>query len=320
MRKLWWPALILGLSAALSGCSNDGNAPAAPGAGGQAPETGQHQAIDEKAEKEAIVRLAQDFGKQLQMVSVLAPADVLSRSMQEHYGDLISPSLLEKWLGDPEQAPGRTVSSPWPDRIEVSAAQKVSEDRYEVQGEIIDITSSEQADGGVAAKRPIRLEIRKIDNRWLIDAVTLGDYRETDQEGPAEPAASAYVNTEYGFQFALPESWRGYTIVTDEWKGTAAEGAPSDLPALTGPMISIRHPAWTEENPRQDIPILVFTLDQWNALQKDDFHIGAAPIGPRELGRNSEYVFALPARYNYAFPTGYEEVEDILENQPLKPM
>ena len=87
----------------------------------------------------------------------------------------------------------------------------------------------------------------------------------------------------------------------------------------TGPLVSIRHPEWTEENPRQDIPIMVFTLDQWNALQKDEFHIGAAPIGPSELGRNSSYVFGLPARYNFSFLPGYEEVQALLEGGPLKP-
>ncbi|MDP1086626.1 hypothetical protein Q6245_30140, partial [Klebsiella pneumoniae] len=68
------------------------------------------------------------------------------------------------------------------------------------------------------------------------------------------------------------------------------------------PMISIRHPDWTSQNPRQDIPIMIFTLAQWNMLQQDEFHIGAAPINPSELGRNTSYVFARPARYNYAFP------------------
>jgi len=65
-------------------------------------------------------------------------------------------------------------------------------------------------------------------------------------------------------------------------------------------------------------PIMIFTVFQWDSLQKGDFHIGAAPIGPTELGRNAEYVFALPARYNYAFPPGFEEVEDILEGNPLQ--
>lgn len=62
---------------------------------------------------------------------------------------------------------------------------------------------------------------------------------------------------------------------------------------------------------------MVFTLDQWQGLQRMEFSVGAAPVGPTELGRNNKYVFALPARYNFAFPTGYEEVERILEGNPL---
>ena len=87
----------------------------------------------------------------------------------------------------------------------------------------------------------------------------------------------------------------------------------------TGVMLSIRHPLWTSSSPRQDIPIFIFSLTQWNSLTKEVFHIGAAPIPPSELGRNGRYVFALPARYNYAFPTGYQEVEQILQSNPLHP-
>jgi len=103
--------------------------------------------------------------------------------------------------------------------------------------------------------------------------------------------------------------------VTDQWEGTAIGAAKI---AATGPLLSIRHPKWTSQNPRQDIPIMVFTLAQWNSLQQDKFHIGAAPINPSELGRNNKYVFALPARYNFAYPTGYEEVEQILNGKPLQ--
>ena len=114
----------------------------------------------------------------------------------------------------------------------------------------------------------------------------------------------------------MPESWKGYTIVTDEWEGLAIGGSKA---IETGPLIYIRHPKWTSANPRQDIPTMIFTLSQWDSLQQDKFHIGAAPIGPSELGRNSRYVFALPARYNYAFLTGWEEVENILNSNPLQP-
>ena len=139
-------------------------------------------------------------------------------------------------------------------------------------------------------------------------------------EGSQTKAQSiVYENTKYGFKFTLPQSWSGYSIVTDKWEGLAIGGSEGEKIVETGPMLSIRHPLWTSQNPRQDIPIMIFTLAQWNSLKQEKFHIGAAPIGPSELGRNSKYVFALPARYNYAFPTGFQEVVNILNSKPLEP-
>ena len=125
-----------------------------------------------------------------------------------------------------------------------------------------------------------------------------------------------YKNTQYGFSFNLPASWSGYSIITSQWEGIG--GSNGSTVVETGPIISIRDPKWTEKNPRQDIPIMVFTLNQWNALKQEVFHIGAAPLDPTELGRNNYYVFALPARYNYAYLPGFKDVEDILAGNPLQ--
>ncbi|HVM94455.1 MAG TPA: hypothetical protein VMT67_16660 [Terriglobales bacterium] len=84
-------------------------------------------------------------------------------------------------------------------------------------------------------------------------------------------------------------------------------------------MIVIQDPRSTEAEPRQDIPIMVFTHKQWKLVEEGTLVVSAAPIGPGELGRNREYVFALPPRYNYAFPEGYEEVEKIISRGSLKP-
>ncbi|MEH7248607.1 hypothetical protein V7114_17670 [Neobacillus niacini] len=125
-----------------------------------------------------------------------------------------------------------------------------------------------------------------------------------------------YENTEYGFTFSLPKSWSDYQIVSESW-----EGISTNQNALieNGQILLIRHPEWKEEKRKQDIPIMIFTQNQWASLGKEEFHIGAAPVGPTILGQNNKYVFALPARYNFAFLEGYEEIETILENNPLQP-
>ena len=132
------------------------------------------------------------------------------------------------------------------------------------------------------------------------------------------PLKILYENTEYGFTFSLPKSWEGYQIVTDSWEGILADQQQNNI-AEKDPILCFRHPRWTEKTPRQDIPIMVFTLGQWSSLEKEEFHIGAAPVPPKKLGQNDKYVFALPPRYNFAFPEGYEEVENILETNPLQP-
>ena len=146
-------------------------------------------------------------------------------------------------------------------------------------------------------------------------------------QGSPEPAPSStpsvtptmaktivYSNTQYGFKFTLPTSWTGYSIVMTKWEGSSDTGKMIE----TGPLLSIRHPLWTSASKRQDIPIMIFTINQWGALTQQKFHVGAAPVPPSELARNSRYVLALPARYNYAFPTGYQEVEEILKGNPLQ--
>lgn len=258
---------------------------------------------------QTVAKLVEDFGKKMKNVSLLSPEDIVINSLKENYSQFVSPALLSQWQNDPQNAPGRGASSPWPERIEVIETQKLSASQYQVKGEIIWMTSVEMTQGGYAAKSPIILVLEKSHTQWLITQV---DLNTNEQAAPM-----LYKNSQYGFSFQLPESWRGYTIISGQWEGFATE-PHSNTPAETGPLLSIRHPWWTADNPRQDIPVMVFTLSQWNSLQQQAFHIGAAPIGPKELGRNSQYVFALPARYNFAFPTGYEEVEKILENDPLQ--
>ena len=129
--------------------------------------------------------------------------------------------------------------------------------------------------------------------------------------------ALTYTNKEYGFTFALPQDFEGYTILNEEWEGTDIKNTASKARVFKGPQITIRDPRWTSQVPRQDIPIMILTVDQWNQLQNGEFSIGAAPVNPSERGQNSKYVFALPARYNYAFPEGYEEVQTILDGSPL---
>lgn len=134
-------------------------------------------------------------------------------------------------------------------------------------------------------------------------------------------ASFLYKNTQYGFTFALPESWKGYSVLTQisgGWSWQATDINNSQKVVAQGPAIVIRNPEWTSQKPYQDIPILIFTLQQWNDIQDNKIMFStAAPILPGELGRNAKYVFALPARYNFAEVEGIQEVDGIIQTQPL---
>ena len=124
-----------------------------------------------------------------------------------------------------------------------------------------------------------------------------------------------YTNNRYGFRFYLPSSWKGYSIIESEWDGSAqSEGIHDE----GGPHIVIRHPLWTEDNPREDIPIMVFTHKQWREVDRGNIIVSPAPIGPCPIGANKRYVFALPPRYNYDLADGWEEVVKILQRRPLR--
>ncbi len=95
--------------------------------------------------------------------------------MEKHYGEYVTPKLIEDWLNDPMKAPGRFLSSPWPERIDILEVEKLSEDEYEVTGNIIELTSVELKEGGIASKKSIILNIKKYDGKWLIDAFNFGE-------------------------------------------------------------------------------------------------------------------------------------------------
>ena len=168
MKKLLLFTLILLLSALMIGCTVVSSSP-------QQKEEGTQQ-IDE-ADMKAVTNVIEGFGKKLQEVSLLAPKEVLEKSMKESYSDFVTSELIAKWISDPTNAAGRLTSSPWPDRIEILAVEKSSGNEYKVDGEIIEVTSIEKEEGGIAAKRLITLAIKKIDNRWLINDVKLGEYK-----------------------------------------------------------------------------------------------------------------------------------------------
>ena len=126
---------------------------------------GSKPALDEEARIQAVV---EEFGQKLKLVSLLSPS--AAEDLKTQYSNFVSTPLLQQWMGTPEKAPGRMVSSPWPDRIEISSIRKTMTGEYSVTGNIVEITSAEVSSGGFTDKIPIQITVKNSGGSWLIVA------------------------------------------------------------------------------------------------------------------------------------------------------
>lgn len=118
-----------------------------------------------------------------------------------------------------------------------------------------------------------------------------------------------YNNDEYGFEITLLGSWEGYSILTESWNGTTLDEKATQH---QGPKIIIRNPKWSVSQAWQDIPIMVFTKQEWKLIEAKNLNVSAAPVGPSKLGENQKYVFALPPRWvGYDDSLGQDEAQEI---------
>src|ERR1017187_4447415 len=65
-----------------------------------------------------------------------------------------------------------------------------------------------------------------------------------------------YHNSQYDLTFFLPASWKGYSVLIQQWD---AELRSTDYQKVIGsergPIVLLRHPQWKTNDSYQDIPI-----------------------------------------------------------------
>jgi hypothetical protein len=174
MRRFVALALCAGL--ALSSCGGTGQPASEPSAGGS---TG--------ADRDAVRAVVAEFGKRLQRVSLLAPRSQLLASVAAEYAPLVAPELLQAWMREPESAPGRRTSSPWPDHIEIDTTMVDSAGVWTVRGAIVEMTSA-----GAAGRVPVHAEVGRRNERWVLTAFGSAD------AGTDETAAPEVLRAYYG--------------------------------------------------------------------------------------------------------------------------
>lgn len=121
-------------------------------------------------QKQVATTVVTEFGRRLRMVAVLAPKELMTKSMEEAYSDLVAADLLATWKSNPEKAPGKRTSSPSPERIDISSIKAQGHDAYIVKGQVILLTSQERRAGGIFQANPVTMTISKQNGRWVITA------------------------------------------------------------------------------------------------------------------------------------------------------
>src|SRR6266705_1999661 len=130
-----------------------------------------------------------------------------------------------------------------------------------------------------------------------------------------------YHNTQYGLTFFLPASWRGYSVLIQQWDAPLySADYRTEVGSELGSTIVLRNPQWKADDHYQDIPIMAFTRSQWVACEQQKFFPHACGV-IGELWHNPKYVFGMWNRYedldiqnNGGIEVkGVEEVRDIIK-------
>ena len=167
------------------------------------------------------------LGERLKQVSLLAPDSIVVGEIRRSYESLVTPELLARWTSTPRSAPGRNVSSPWPERIEIRSVEDVGAGACRVDGEVIYATSADS----VAARMPVTLEVREADG-WRIGAYdaassaadTVGaDQADSAQGGATQGGAAQAAEVIRRYYAAIGA--RDYRRAYELWsEGGAASG------------------------------------------------------------------------------------------------
>ena len=129
-----------------------------------------------RIEQRAVRSQLSGFGLELQKVPLSDPTANLGEAMQDNYAPYVDPSLLAAWEADPTTAPGAEAPSPWPKDIQVATLSLEANGNYAASGTVEEITSVEEANGGVAAAYSFTAELSDEAGTWMIVSFDKGPY------------------------------------------------------------------------------------------------------------------------------------------------
>ena len=126
------------------------------------------------ADINAIYQVVGEFGARLKDVVITTSDQNVITAVDFNLKQLITDRLYQVFVQDKIRIPGRYVSSPWPERIEINSIQMLDSGSYTVHGSQVVMTDDTVAHGGNAGEEPITLTLKKVNGIWLVDDVIGG--------------------------------------------------------------------------------------------------------------------------------------------------
>ena len=133
---------------------------------------------NQQKDQAGVRKVVESFGYTMKNFSLLS--QTVKQDMEQNYKPFLSAELLSSWENDPSKAVGRLVSSPWPDKIDISSIKPDGANSYQVSGKIILTTGDQIAKGDKAITQPVDFTVSKVGDKWLITSAKTGEFSITE--------------------------------------------------------------------------------------------------------------------------------------------
>lgn len=121
--------------------------------------------VDEWVVQDQVTDVVKSFGDVMKQVRIATvPIEQTEEMMDLYYAPYVTKGLMAKWKENIDLVPGRQLSSPWPERIDVVSIARAGEDGFQIKGDIVWMTSEGEV-GNLGISVVLIIE----DGQWKID-------------------------------------------------------------------------------------------------------------------------------------------------------
>ena len=151
----------------------------------------------------------------------------------------------------------------------------------------------------------MKLKLRKLSIVLvaLVVLLTAGCSAKTRPPSTDYGAGGVYHDDQHGFKINFTSEWKNHKTTSEGWTASNGESGPG-----------VRFRKATNEVKVTGIVVRIFTVQQWNALQNNEFTVKGAQPRLELRARNAKYVFLLDWGATLTGISDTVDVENMIHN------